>query len=152
MIYDALANIGRYLGIDGNLDQAIDSLRKLNLETLDAPRMELGNGNYLMVQAPTLKNKADTLWEAHRRYADIQIGLTPGESIEYLPTGAVSGWDALDADRDVMFAHDDAAGISLPMEPGCFALFFPEDAHRPCCGEGQTRKIVVKVLLTLQNC
>ena len=37
------------------------------------------------------------------------------------------------------------------MRPGNFAVFFPEDIHRPGCADGQSgkiRKIVVKVAVS----
>ena len=34
----------------------------------------------------------------------------------------------------------------FPVRPGCFALFYPQDAHAPCVGEGTCRKVVIKVL------
>ncbi|HPY90089.1 MAG TPA: YhcH/YjgK/YiaL family protein [Lentisphaeria bacterium] len=33
----------------------------------------------------------------------------------------------------------------FPVRPGCFAIFYPEDAHAPCCGQGVCRKIVLKI-------
>ena len=34
------------------------------------------------------------------------------------------------------------------MTDGCYAIFFPEDVHRPCCQMGQAedvKKIVLKI-------
>ena len=31
------------------------------------------------------------------------------------------------------------------LSPGEFVIFFPEDAHAPCIGEGVIRKMVAKV-------
>ena len=57
--------------------------------------------------------------------------------------------DQLDK-NDVLFYKEDASvnEIMLPMTDGCYAIFFPEDVHRPCCQMGQAedvKKIVLKI-------
>lgn len=59
------------------------------------------------------------------------------------------------ADRDIQFFADNNLGqleTFLPMLPGNFAVFYPQDLHRPACQlvDGQAaalRKVVVKVTL-----
>jgi YhcH/YjgK/YiaL family protein len=53
-----------------------------------------------------------------------------------------------DPKRDVLF-FDEAVGSPVAVESGCFAVFFPEDAHKPGCLLEKAlavRKVVVKVL------
>ncbi|MBO4344254.1 MAG: YhcH/YjgK/YiaL family protein, partial [Victivallales bacterium] len=33
------------------------------------------------------------------------------------------------------------------VRPGCFAIFFPEDAHAPNIGTGVHKKVVVKIAM-----
>lgn len=51
---------------------------------------------------------------------------------------------------DVLFYKErsDVHEIMLPMTDGCYAIFFPEDVHRPCCmmdAPEDVKKIVLKV-------
>ena len=52
------------------------------------------------------------------------------------------------AEKDLLFVASPPEYASLPMKPGYFAIFFPQDIHRPNCqlhGKQAVRKIVMKV-------
>jgi YhcH/YjgK/YiaL family protein len=56
--------------------------------------------------------------------------------------------EAYDEKREVMFLRPPQHFASLVMRPGCFAVFYPHDVHRPGChlrGKHRVRKIVMKV-------
>ena len=51
---------------------------------------------------------------------------------------------------DIIFYHDSEHESFIEMIPGSYAIFFPQDVHRPACNKNATtaiRKIVVKVAL-----
>lgn len=149
MIYDAVKRIGQYRGISPWLDVAIDCVERTDFANVVPGRYEVeGDDVYYMVQTPVLKDRADTKWEAHARYIDIQIGLSGGEMIGYLPDEQVDGWAAYDEDKDVKLSNANAPGLLLPLSAGMFTILFPEDAHRPCERAGEVReglKAVIKV-------
>ncbi|MCF7838677.1 MAG: YhcH/YjgK/YiaL family protein, partial [Candidatus Marinimicrobia bacterium] len=41
--------------------------------------------------------------------------------------------------------YTDACDAWVAIQPGQFAVFFPEDAHLPLVGRGRLHKVVVKV-------
>ena len=45
---------------------------------------------------------------------------------------------------DFTFYRDPVERV-FTLSPGEFVIFFPEDAHAPCIGEGVIRKMVAKV-------
>ena len=49
-----------------------------------------------------------------------------------------------DAGKDIRF-FDDEPQTFYTLRPGQFTIFFPEDGHAPMIGEGNVRKIIVKV-------
>lgn len=151
MIYDTLKNIARYRGISANMDRAIDLLCSTDFSTLDVGRYEVdGDALYYMVQNPTLKDEEDARYEIHRRYADIQLALTSGETILALPADQIEAWQPFNEEKDVCFSSNSEPGIPLDMRPECFAIFFPQDAHMPNLrgsDERSSRKVVVKVKL-----
>ncbi|CAI6158081.1 YhcH/YjgK/YiaL family protein [Escherichia coli] len=56
--------------------------------------------------------------------------------------------------RDIIFYHDSEHESFIEMIPGSYAIFFPQDVHRPGCilqTASEIRKIVVKVALTALN-
>ncbi len=74
--------------------------------------------------------------EIHQKYIDVQYMVKGRELIGFYPDcrdGAVLE-DHL-ADRDVLFyaEREDVNEVMLPMTQGQYAVFFPEDVHRPCC-------------------
>lgn len=89
--------------------------------------------------------------EVHRDYIDVQYMVHGHELIGFYPDcgdGAVLE-DNLDS-NDVLFyqEREDNHEIMLPMTDGCYAVFFPEDVHRPCCmmnGPEEVKKIVLKI-------
>lgn len=149
MIYDDVAHAGRYRGISVWLDKAIDCMEQTDFTALEPGTYQVdGEDVYYMVQAPALKEEADTKWEIHRRYIDIQIGLEDGEGISYLPADQVEGWQAYNDQKDVTLAFGPDTGVMLPLNKGMFALLFPHDGHRPCMKIGEAaegRKVVFKV-------
>lgn len=89
--------------------------------------------------------------EVHRDYIDVQYMVHGHELIGFYPDcgdGAALE-DNLDS-NDVLFyqEREDNHEIMLPMTDGCYAVFFPEDVHRPCCmmnGPEEVKKIVLKI-------
>lgn len=150
MIFDTLKHISAYKGLSANMDRAIDFILNTDFSAMPAERFEVDGANvYGFIQEPELRCPADAQFEAHRRYADIQIALTDGEVINYLPLEKVEKWLAFDEEKDIMFSDVDEKGIAVPVNAGEFMMLFPQDAHMPClkgCAE-KNRKVVIKVLM-----
>jgi biofilm protein TabA len=152
MIYDSLDSLGSYKGLSRNLDDAIEYIASHDLGGLPEGRSPI-DGERLFCSVMSYETKEPTLarYEAHRRYLDIQILLEGREDCFYLPLEGLPALEAFDPERDVGF-HSEAgrAGLALPLERGLFALFLPQDAHKPGCARGgsrRVRKVVVKVEL-----
>lgn len=148
MIYDKITNAPLYRGISPALDVALELIAAPDAAQWPLGRRDAAEGVFANVMDCPLKPLADTRWERHRKYMDIQVGFAPGEEIGVLPDDCVRGWEAHDEARDICFASDDAAGVRAPLKPGMFLLLFPTDAHRPCIATGTadvSRKLVVKV-------
>ena len=50
-----------------------------------------------------------------------------------------------DADKDISFYP--LAESYIPVKPGMFAIFFPQDAHAPGMSPDGVKKVIVKVLV-----
>lgn len=151
MIYDSLKHISAYRGLSANMDRAIDLLCNTDFSTLAAGRYDVdGDQLFYLVQEPALLEEDEARYELHRRYADIQLALTSGETILALPAVQIEAWQPFDEEKDVAFSVNAEPGIPLEMRPGCFAIFFPQDAHMTCLRGGDEtscRKVIVKVKL-----
>ena len=150
MIYDTLAHIAAYRGLGTNMDRAIEYIQNTDFSAMAAGRYEIDGDNvFCMIQEPELRQPQDAQFEAHRRYADIQLALTDGEIINYLPVEAVKNWLPFDEDKDIGFSDVEEKGIALPVDAGWFMILYPQDAHMPCLkgNAERTRKAVIKVKL-----
>ncbi|HBX19650.1 MAG TPA: YhcH/YjgK/YiaL family protein, partial [Porphyromonadaceae bacterium] len=93
----------------------------------------------------TLREKKDAKLETHRKFIDIQIPLTHAETFGWKTAGKLYPADnAYDESNDIEF-YTDAPSTYVTVSPEEFVIFFPEDAHAPLIGEGQIKKIIVKV-------
>ncbi|MCG3125654.1 MAG: hypothetical protein CHACPFDD_00479 [Phycisphaerae bacterium] len=147
MIFDLLDRADRYTALDPRVAAGLRFLRQADLGRLECGRFEIeGEHVFALVQEYETRPTQVCLWEAHRRYADIQCVASGSERMGFgLPGNFVSRGD-YDADRDVEFF--DGRGDELLLLPGCFCLLPPGDVHRPCMAVEvpvRVRKIVVKV-------
>ena len=76
---------------------------------------------------------------------DIQYVISGDETMGWSPVEGCGKTTEFDAKKDCGFFSDKPMAW-FPVRPGCFALFYPQDAHAPCVGEGTCRKVVIKVL------
>ncbi len=144
MIADTLNNIGLYRGIHPNLDTAIRFLLSTDIAALADGRHDI-DGDRVFINIMSPEFKPENGWEAHRRYADIQIALQEGESIEWLPLERVDAWEDYIPERDIQLSRSAASGMRHTLRPLDFGLYFPRDAHKPGLGHTKGRKAVVKV-------
>jgi YhcH/YjgK/YiaL family protein len=129
-------------------NKAFQFLSEQNLAELEKGRYELeGVDLFVNVDEYVTRNEEDVLFEAHKKYADIQVLISGEEKIGVLPLDATTVTVPYDEEKDIMFLTAEGENYRDAM-PGKFFLFFPEDAHRPTVKKtenSQVRKIVVKV-------
>lgn len=102
-----------------------------------------------IVSEYTTKEENENGYEAHREWIDIQYLLKGSEKICCLPLEYLKETKAYDASKDAAFYEEaGVAGQALLVGNGYFAVFFPQDGHKPglCAGEcEEVKKVVVKV-------
>ena len=149
MIYDKIENHRNYRGIGDGIDAALDYLLNADLEGLE-PGKHIIDGDKLFAACMEYETKVENLSknEAHRKYIDVQYIV---RGIEKMNASALDGLmvtEEYDDDKDVIF-YEHRTDCTFVAGPGCFAVFFPEDAHMPgvCTENGpeNVKKVVVKV-------
>ena len=149
MIYDKIDNWQLYAGISEDLRLGLEYLKNVS------PDVELGAHELSLrlkaiVSEYTTKEENENGYEAHRKWIDIQYLLKGCENIYCLPLEYLKETKAYDASKDAAFYEE--AGVSgqeIQVGNGYFAVFFPQDGHKPglCVGGRETvKKVVVKVL------
>ena len=127
---------------NGTLLPYLDLLMTVSDETENG-RYDLSDGAYYAVSLSEKSAAEGRTFEAHRRYIDIQCVLSGDERIDCADLSHLSPTTAYNEEKDLaMYA---GVGSSLMLRKGDFAVFFPDDAHLPCIGEGKVKKVVIKI-------
>ncbi|RNI37842.1 DUF386 domain-containing protein [Hanamia caeni] len=150
MIIDSLTNVAKYFCVNPYFERAFQYIQSQNLETLE-PGTYVIEENILkaIVSDKPGKSSEESLskFECHNKFIDIQLCIKGNEEIGWKPRQSCSQpKDAYNADKDVTF-YSDAPDMFFQLTNGQFAIFFPEDVHAPMIGEGNIKKMVIKVAI-----
>ena len=135
--------------------KAIEYAANTDFSRLEDGRQPIdGEKMYANLFHLTSKPLEETHLELHRNYVDVQFWISGEELCGVAPyTGKEKCIDQTRADEDLYFYEDFENEFFLHATQGCYAVFFPNDAHRPgVCVNGQPldyRKVVVKVHVDL---
>ncbi|MFK3663489.1 YhcH/YjgK/YiaL family protein [Scandinavium sp. NPDC088450] len=138
------------------IEKALDFLRTTDFSALEPGVVEI-EGKKIYAQILDLHTRpiAENRPEVHRRYLDIQFLAWGEEKIGVaIDTGNNIISESLLAERDILFYQQAENESMIEMIPGSYAIFFPQDVHRPACHQYQAtaiRKIVVKVAVSELN-
>jgi YhcH/YjgK/YiaL family protein len=147
VIIDRLADTPLYAYLPKPLAQALDYLRRTDLALAAVGRHDVqGDRLFALVQDYTTRPADQCVWEAHRKYIDVQYVVWGVERIGYSHLTSATEREAYDPDRDVAFFEP--GGDYVTVRAGIFVIFRPEDVHSPSVAAGApaaVRKVVVKV-------
>ncbi len=150
MIVDTLDHADRYGPLLPGLAEAFVFLRELPADATDGEIQIDGRQVYAGINTYPTEPAEQRRFESHERYVDVQALLVGAERIDVAPRRKLEPLEPYDSQRDVAFHLAPPHFASLPMTPGAFAIFWPEDAHRPNChlaGPADVKKCVVKIRL-----
>ena len=144
MITDLTSQGGRYAGIHPAFPAAFTFLK--STEPADLPVGTHDRDGFTAVVIETEgKGVQGARLEYHERDIDIHVTLKGHDVIGWRPRAQCTTPDGgFDTTNDIGFVKD-RPELWIPVAPGRFAVFFPEDGHGPLAGEGPIRKIVLKV-------
>ena len=147
MILDKIENAGLYAALSENLKKGFDFLKNTDLINTQTGKHEIDGTNvYAIVSEYESKAHQDCRPEAHRAYADIQYIVSGKEAIGFVTLNNQTVTSEYNPDKDIIFFSGETT--QMPVEAGMFAVFFPQDVHRPCMqidGPDKVKKVVVKV-------
>lgn len=148
MIHDTLKNFRRYLPLHLRFGRVADFLEKTDLNALADGRVDiLPDGEiFANVQTPGTRADEDAPLEFHRRYIDVQIPLSKPERMGWLPLEKAPSGLCYKEENDAALGPGAHSSV-VTVVPGEFVIFFPQDVHAPCIGDGSSmHKIIIKVL------
>ncbi|MBV8045195.1 YhcH/YjgK/YiaL family protein [Pluralibacter sp.] len=138
------------------IEKALAFLRSTDFRALEPGVVEIeGRDIYAQILDLTTRPRHMLKPEVHRQYLDIQFLAWGEEEIGIaIDTGNNVVSEALLETRDIIYYQDSENESFFEMVPGSYAIFFPQDVHRPGCNKNREtpiRKIVVKVALSALN-
>ena len=97
------------------------------------------------------KEASMSKFECHNKNIDIQLCIRGVETIGWTPREkCVTPNGGYNEEKDVQL-YFDSADTFFQLTNGQFAIFFPEDVHAPMIGEGEIKKLVIKVKKVQKN-
>ena len=148
MVTDTLENAAHYIALGESIATALKYLKDNDCTKLPLGKIPIqGEQIYALVQDNTTKPRDQGVWEAHRKYIDVQFVAAGVEEMGYANINTLTVKKPYDEQAD--YALFEGSGSFVLVPAGCFTIFFPEDGHIPGSAVGDqpsaVRKVVVKV-------
>ena len=150
MIFDRIENSKTYYSIHKNFEKGFDFIKKALTENLAPGKYEIdGKELFASVSEYDTKKDTDGVAEAHKYYIDIQFIVWGEELMKSLDISKAQPKTVYNGEKDVQFFLDGEWSSVNVLESGDFAIFFPNDVHKPNLAVNDqpapVKKIVVKV-------
>lgn len=149
MVLDNLKNAKLYYGLGERFIKAFEYIENNDLSALPVGKTEIdGKDLYVAVSEYETKDTPPT-FEAHDRYADIQVIISGNERIDWCERKDTTVAIEYNSEKDIVRLDADAF-TKIRIGANQFAIFFPLDAHRPNLtdeAKSTVKKAVFKVLL-----
>ncbi len=150
MIVYKLTEFAKNPNLSPKMKKAVDFLLKPETKDLPDGTYQIdGRKIYAQVQNYVTSMPDKILYEAHKKYIDIQYIVSGQETINCLNLTDIRIVRPYDEKYDICFGLASMGeGVSLKLNEGDLSIFFPEHAHAPklsLSGPHKVKKIVVKV-------
>ena len=148
MIYDRFENAGNYFPEESLL------LRAVRFAAQQAAALE--NGDHwleegvlkALLQSYETSPAEERFFERHKKFIDVQVMLSGRERQDVSQAPDLVPSMEYDEKTDLIKYENPECFSTILLEPGYFAVYFPQDAHRPNCAVGnreRVRKVCMKV-------
>ena len=153
MIVDRLKNADQYRTMGERLAVALDWLRSQDFAGMEIGQYPIrGEEIYALLQRYQPRSRAETQWEAHRKYFDVQYVVAGREQMGYAPFDTLKESKPYDPESDAVMLTGPGDFIAAPQ--GTFFILGPNDAHMPAIApepdgssSSEVTKVVVKVAI-----
>lgn len=153
MIFSSIYANGYGMIGSAALQKALDYCAHTDFSSLTAGTYNLdGENMYAMIMDFTSKPLDNAHPERHEKYVDVQFWPEGEEYFGVAPYIDAGPLIRADQDKDIWLYESARNESFVHAVPGCYAVFFPGDLHRPgvCAGiPGHYRKVVVKINVDL---
>jgi YhcH/YjgK/YiaL family protein len=148
MIFDRMANAQLYSGLGSRFERAFEFIAHHDFEKAAPGRYTLKDTMYYMVQNYETKPASEGFFETHRDYIDLQYVIRGREFHGFTNSLGLKIREPYDPEKDVII-YDGGTGTGFILNPGFFAIYFPEDAHMPNIRVGDDPEKMIKVVVKI---
>lgn len=150
MIFGHLEHSEFEVTLPNAIKKGLDFLRSHDLVTLATGRYDIDGDNMFAIVAETSTEPTqDRKPEAHHEYADIQYLVSGEEAIQFATFDETNPvCTPYDADKDIYFMDSIKHSSQLVLAPKNFVVFYPNQAHTPCCALNEPlsiKKVIIKI-------
>lgn len=146
MIVDNLENAANYYSLHPLFKTAFEFIGQLDIHNAKPGTVKI-DGNLLKasIVETRLKPSEEAKIETHKKFIDIQIPVNKAETFGWKSLSSLSeSQGEYNPDSDIEFFNDQPSTF-VTLLPGEFIIFSPEDEHAPLIGDGEIKKIIIKV-------
>ena len=150
MIYDKTAHWKNYFPKNEIWKKVFAFVKTCSADTKHGRHAIAGEDAYASVFSYDTKPQKEGVYEAHRKQIDVQMLLKGRELVYVTAIDGLSVKTEYDQEQDcALFNDPERLPGATPLTDGFFAVFFPNDAHKPALNYGASsenvKKIVVKI-------
>ena len=150
MIAGRLEQRERYAALHPDLKAGLDAVASLK-GNADIGEYKINDRVTLIISTYATTLERSNKYEAHRKMIDIQYAITGQERVDWSPLQGMELSDSYEASRDRAFWIAPTQQTSVLIGNGVFAVFFPEDAHRPCLPGAEGEETVLKATVKIED-
>ena len=146
MIVDTIENLGKYVALNPLFADVVEFLKNHDLQNMEPGKYPIKDKDLFMnLQVAQQRTKDTAFLETHIEMIDIQIPITCAETFGYTPLCDLPAFD-YNAEKDITKYGDTKPQTFVTVNPGQFAIFFPQDGHMPCIiDEPEIKKAIFKI-------
>ena len=146
MIIDTLDNLGKYVALNPLFADVVEFLKSHDLQTMEVGKYPIKDKDlFLNLSLTKQRTKETAFLETHIDMIDIQVPVTCSETFGYSPLCDLPAFE-YNAEKDITKYGDTKPQTYVTVNPGQFAIFFPQDGHAPCIiEEEEIKKAIFKV-------
>ncbi len=146
MIIDKIENTKLYAGLSEKIAKAFSYISETDLLNIATGQYEIEQEHiFARIQEYNTKPEAECKLEGHFKHIDVQYIIS---GVERIGVSSLKKQTVLIKNEEEDYAFYDSPYDLIKLEAGMFAIFFPNDLHKPCVmfeQASKVKKVVIKI-------
>jgi len=148
MIIDTIKNASKYYNVHPLFAKAFEYIQHTELDTIEMGKYAIDGDNLKAIfsnKQGMTSAESTAKFECHDKHIDIQLCIKGNEEFGWKPREKCKMENGgYNPEKDVQL-YNDVPDMFFKLTDGQFVIFFPDDVHAPMIGEGEIKKLVIKV-------